>query len=90
MTTQTPKPNPPSCPLNLPSTETGKKLTGVERKDFAKNARADHRTPDHKGTIREICEPTNRSSGAIHSLLSEAGATKRGRRPAGVSGPVAR
>ncbi|MFJ9821167.1 helix-turn-helix domain-containing protein [Streptomyces sp. NPDC101151] len=43
---------------------------------------AAYRTSGRKVTIREICEKTNRSYGAIHSILSEAGATKRGCRSA--------
>ncbi|MET7606252.1 helix-turn-helix domain-containing protein [Streptomyces avermitilis] len=89
MTTQTPKPNQSFSPLDLPSIETGKKLTGAERDAFAKRVVAAYRTPDRKVTIRDICETTNRSYGAIHSLLSEAGATKRGRRPAVASESVA-
>jgi hypothetical protein len=85
MTTQTPKPNPPSSPLDLPSIDTSKKLTGAS----AKMVVAAYRAPGRKVTIREICETTNRSYGAIHSPLSEAGATKRGCRPTVASGPVA-
>ena len=88
MTTQTLEPNPPSRSLDLPSIETGKKLTGAEREDFAGKAVAAYRTPDREVTIRETCETTNRSSGAIHSLPG-AGATKHGRRLTGASGPVA-
>ncbi|MGY3676617.1 helix-turn-helix domain-containing protein [Streptomyces sp. TE33382] len=90
MTTQIPEPNPPLRPLDLPFIKTGKKLTGAERENFATKVVAAYRTPDRKVTIREICETTNRSYGAIHSLLSEAGATKRGCRPADASRPVAR
>ena len=64
--------------------ETGKKLTGDARAEFAKKVVAAYRTPGRTVTIQELCEKTNRSYGAIHSLLSEAGATKRGPRTAGM------
>ncbi|MFF9076094.1 helix-turn-helix domain-containing protein [Streptomyces sp. NPDC014872] len=90
MTTQIPEPKPPSSPLDLPFIKTGTKLTGEKRETFAKKVVAAYLTPDRKVTIREICETTNRSYGAIHSLLSEAGATRRGRRPVDASGREAR
>ncbi|MFI5822845.1 helix-turn-helix domain-containing protein [Streptomyces rishiriensis] len=85
MTTQSPEPetDPASHRLDLPFIEKGKKLTGTAREAFAKKVVAAYRNSGRKVTIREICEVTNRSYGAIHSLLSEAGATKRGRRTAG-------
>lgn len=88
MTTLTPETAPPSSDLDLPSFEKGTRLTGAERAAFAGKVVAAYRTPHRKVTIREICEVTKRSYGAIHSLLSEAGATKRGRRTAGAAGPV--
>ncbi|MCX4682200.1 helix-turn-helix domain-containing protein [Streptomyces sp. NBC_01433] len=87
MPTQALKPNPPSSRLDLPFVETGKKLTGTARADFATKVVAAYRTAERRVTIREICEATNRSYGAIHSLLSEAGATRRGRRT-GAAGQV--
>ena len=81
----------PSSDLDLPSFEKGKKLTGAERAAFAEKVVAAYRTPHRKVTIREICEVTKRSYGAIHSLSSEAGATKRGPdcRRRGTGGPAA-
>jgi DNA-directed RNA polymerase specialized sigma24 family protein len=83
VTAQSPETIPPPGRLDLPFIETGKKLTGDARAEFAKKVVAAYRTPGRTITIREICEATNRSYGAIHSLLSEARATKRGRRTAG-------
>ncbi|WP_405893443.1 helix-turn-helix domain-containing protein [Streptomyces sp. NBC_01527] len=89
MTTKNPKPALPSSGLDLPYIKTGQRLTGAERETFAKKVVGAYQTPGRKVTIREICEKTNRSYGAIHSILSQARATKHGRRPAGASGPVA-
>ncbi len=88
VTTRSPESPPPPERLDLPFIETGKKLTGAARAEFAKKVVAAYRTPGRTVTIREICEVTNRSYGAIHSLLSEAGATKRGRRTAGTEEQV--
>ncbi|MFC7983346.1 helix-turn-helix domain-containing protein [Streptomyces sp. NPDC057336] len=88
VTTRSPESTPPSECLDLPFIETGKKLTGSARAEFAKKVVAAYRPPGRTVTIREICEATNRSYGAIHSLLSEAGATKRGRRTAGTEEQV--
>lgn len=83
-------PNPgQSCArLDLPVIETGKKLTGAEREKFTKKVVAAYRTAGRRVTIREICEATGRSYGAIHSVLSEAGATRRGPRTGGAAGQV--
>ncbi|MEV8033594.1 helix-turn-helix domain-containing protein [Streptomyces sp. NPDC086182] len=83
MTTRSPDPDPPSHHLDLPFIKTGKKLTGTAREVFTKKVVDAYRNSGRRVTIREICEVTNRSYGAIHSLLSEAGATKHGRRTAG-------
>ncbi|MEU1076226.1 MULTISPECIES: helix-turn-helix domain-containing protein [unclassified Streptomyces] len=83
VTTQSPQSNPPPEHLDLPVIKTGRKLTGSAREEFAKKVVAAYHTPGRAVTIREICEKTNRSYGAIHSLLSEAGATKRGPRTPG-------
>lgn len=84
----TPSPKPPPERLDLPVIETGKKLTGAKREKFAKKVVAAYRTPGRRVTIREICEATGRSYGAIHSVLSEAGATRRGPRTGGAAGQV--
>lgn len=84
MTAQTSGSNTPSSSLGLPRIESRRKLTGKEREDFAKKVVAAYLTPGRRVTITEICALTNRSYGAIHSLLSEAGATKRGPRTAGM------
>ncbi|MEU0350851.1 helix-turn-helix domain-containing protein [Streptomyces sp. NPDC006237] len=88
VTTRSPETIPPPGRLDLPFIKTGKKLTGAARMEFAKKVVAAYRTPGRTVTIREICEATNRSYGAIHSLLSEARATKRGRRTAGTEEQV--
>lgn len=88
VTTRSPESPPPPGRLDLPFIETGKKLTGAARAKFAKKVVAAYRTPGRTVTIREICEVTNRSYGAIHCLLSEAGATKRGRRTDGTEEQV--
>lgn len=80
VTTRSPESGPPPERLDLPFIKTGKKLTGAAREQFAKKVVTAYRTPGRTVTIQEICKATNRSYGAIHSLLSEAGATKRGRR----------
>ncbi|MFC8016573.1 helix-turn-helix domain-containing protein [[Kitasatospora] papulosa] len=82
VTTRSPESPPPPGRLDLPFIKTGKKLTGSARATFAKKVVAAYRTPGRTVTIREICETTNRSYGAIHSLLSQARATKYGRRTA--------
>lgn len=87
-TTPSPESGPPSGRLDLPVIKTGRKLTGAAREEFAQKVVAAYRTPGRTVTIREICEATTRSYGAIHSLLSEAGATKRGRRTAGTKEQV--
>lgn len=84
VTAQSPETIPRPVRLDLPFIETGKKLTGDARAEFAKKVVAAYRTPGRTVTIQELCEKTNRSYGAIHSLLSEAGATKRGPRTAGM------
>ncbi|MGW1362996.1 helix-turn-helix domain-containing protein [Streptomyces chartreusis] len=68
--------------LDLPHIRSHRKLTGKTREAFAKKVVAAYRAEGRKVTIREICEKTNRSYGAIHAILSEAGATKGGRRSA--------
>ncbi|MFJ4880351.1 helix-turn-helix domain-containing protein [Streptomyces sp. NPDC088745] len=80
VTTRSPESNPPPELLDLPVIKTGRKLTGAAREEFATKVVAAYRTTGRRVTIREICEATNRSYGAIHSLLSAAGATKRGPR----------
>lgn len=65
-----------SEPLDLPFIKKGRKLTGAARQKFAAQVVAAYRTPGRRVTIAEICTATNRSYGAIHSLLSQAGATK--------------
>ncbi|MGW2652159.1 helix-turn-helix domain-containing protein [Streptomyces sp. NPDC001478] len=85
-----PSPKPPLAHLGLPVIKTGKKLTGSARAEFAQKVVAAYRTPRDGGrkvTIREICELTGRSYGAIHSILSEARATRYGPR-AGVAEQV--
>jgi hypothetical protein len=82
-TTPSPESSPPPGRLDLPFIPTGRKLTGAEREKFAKQVVTAYRTTGRKVTIREICEATNRSAGAIHTILREAGATKRGRRTSG-------
>ncbi|MYT23673.1 transcriptional regulator [Streptomyces sp. SID7760] len=84
----TPSPKPPPERLDLPVIEPGKKLTGAEREKFTKKVVAAYRTPGRRVTIREICEATGRSYGAIHSVLSEAGATRHGPRTGGGAGQV--
>jgi hypothetical protein len=88
MSAQSPDPGLHSSDLELPYIKSRQKLTGEAREDFAKKVVAAYRTPGRKVTIREICAKTNRSYGAIHSILSEAEATKRGRRSADASRPV--
>ncbi|MFJ4741183.1 helix-turn-helix domain-containing protein [Streptomyces sp. NPDC088775] len=86
-----PNPKPPPAPLDLPVIKTGKNLTGSAREEFARKVVAAYRTPRDSGrrvTIREICEATGRSYGAIHSILSEAGATRHGPRAGGATGQV--
>ncbi|MGW0603992.1 helix-turn-helix domain-containing protein [Streptomyces sp. NPDC002640] len=68
--------------LDLPFIKKGRKLTGAARQKFAAQVVAAYRTPGRRVTIAEICAATNRSYGAIHSLLSQAGATKRAQRTA--------
>ncbi|MFI0219104.1 helix-turn-helix domain-containing protein [Streptomyces lydicus] len=82
MTPQSPQPTLPSGDLDLPHIKSRQKLTGAAREAFSKKVVAAYQTPHRKVTIREICAKTNRSYGAIHSILSAAGATKRGRWPA--------
>lgn len=82
-TTPSPESSRPPGRLDLPFIRKGKKLTGAEREEFAKKVVDAYRTPGRTVTIREISEVTNRSYGAIHSILRNAGATKRGRRTAG-------
>ncbi|HWU11131.1 MAG TPA: helix-turn-helix domain-containing protein [Streptomyces sp.] len=88
VTTRSPESNPPPERLDLPVIKTGRKLTGAAREEFAKKVVAAYRTPGRRVTIQEICETTNRSYGAIHSLLSEAGATKSGTRTVGAEEQV--
>ncbi|MFK0119312.1 helix-turn-helix domain-containing protein [Streptomyces sp. NPDC090994] len=88
VTTRSPETNPPPSRLDLPFIETSKKLTGSARAEFAQKDVAAYRTPGGTVTIRENCKATNPSYGAIHSLLSEARATKCGRRTAGTEEQV--
>lgn len=87
MTTQNRESARPSSNLDLPYITSRQKLTGEAREAFAKKVVAAYQAPDRKVTISEICAKTNRSYGAIHAILSKAGATKRGRRPTGSSEP---
>ncbi|MFC4507896.1 MULTISPECIES: helix-turn-helix domain-containing protein [Streptomyces] len=86
--TRSPESDPPPGRLDPSFIETGRKLTGSAREEFAKKVVAAYRTPGRTVTIRDSCEATNRSYGAIHSLLSEAGTTKRGCRTAGTEEQV--
>ncbi|MFF7115532.1 helix-turn-helix domain-containing protein [Streptomyces albogriseolus] len=78
--TPSPEPSRPPGRLDLPVIAKGRKLTGAAREQFAKQVVTAYLTPGRAVTIREICQETTRSYGAIHSILSEAGVTKRGRR----------
>ncbi|MFI6689396.1 helix-turn-helix domain-containing protein [Streptomyces sp. NPDC050485] len=69
---------PPPSPLDLPTIAKGTKMTGLQRETFMNQVVRAY-TDDRQLSIKKICAATNRSYGAIHQLLSEAGVSMRGR-----------
>ncbi|MFF1595005.1 helix-turn-helix domain-containing protein [Streptomyces sp. NPDC058286] len=54
----------------------GKRITGAERDKIAAELKASY---EGGASIRSIAESTGRSYGFVHRILTEAGATLRGR-----------
>lgn len=54
----------------------GSRITGDDRSRLASDLR---RRYDQGASIRELANDTNRSYGFVHRILSESGATLRGR-----------
>lgn len=54
----------------------GSRITGDDRNRLADNLRQRY---DQGASIRELATDTNRSYGFVHRILSESGATLRGR-----------
>lgn len=54
----------------------GSRVTGIERDKLASDLRKKYENGD---SIRDLAESTGRSYGFVHRILSEAGASLRGR-----------